>query len=99
MKFQKTLMLVVLAGLTIGNVSAQEEAKKPFRPPVNQFGKSIYPFVPVASQYIKDRIRVLAEDKTPIINFNEMIQKGLSAKNTETALTPGKKPWMSTYWP
>ncbi len=101
MKFNKTLPLVLLAAVSIGNLSANEEveAKKKFEPPKNQYGKSIYPFVPVSTEYIEQRARIMSEDTNYISNFNDIIKKGLSERNTETAIEPGAKPWMSTYWP
>lgn len=90
-------MFIVLTGLSVGNVVADDS--KSFDPPKNKFGKSIYPFVPVTTDYIKERTRVLTEDTNYILNFNDIIQKGLSERNTQTALNPGIKPWMSTYWP
>jgi len=101
MKFTKALPLVLLTAVSIGNLSANEDVadKKKFEPPVNRYGKSIYPFVPVTTDYINQRTRIMSEDSNYIVNFNEIMSKGLSAKNTQNAITPGEKPWMSTYWP
>ncbi len=103
MKFNKALKLIVLVSLSSGAFAnddlIENDLKRKFSPPKNQFGKSIYPFVPVSTAHLKQRVRIMSEDKNFIQNFNEIISRKLSKRNTQNAVTPGAKPWMSTYWP
>lgn len=53
----------------------------------------IYPYVPIDSNYISERIKILSEDENAVLNFYDIVDKKLTKGKSK------QKPWTSTYWP
>lgn len=101
MSLTRKALALTLLSVIVSQTTFAEESVKPekFKPPKNDYGKSIYPFAPYSTQKINDRVRILSEDSNYIKNFNDIIAKKLNKRNTTSAIQPGQQAWMSTYWP
>lgn len=102
MKINHFLSLSLLTSISLSafaNPSAEDIAAKNFEPPKNQYGKTIYPFSAPSSYDLLHKVRIITEDRDFIKNFNTIQKMRLDSKSTTSAINPGKKPWMSTYWP
>jgi hypothetical protein len=96
----------LLASMSLQSITAfagDSKAQKSYdfleKAPKNAYGQMIYPFVAPSTHHVQQRVRVMSEDRNFIKNFLSIVNQNLSSRNTQNAITPGNKPWMSTYWP
>jgi hypothetical protein len=54
---------------------------------------AIYPFAPMPTEVLKEKISRLAENENPLTNIFEMQRRNLEDKNTKT------QPWGGSFWP
>lgn len=105
MKMNRLMSITLLATMSlqataeVAKVKSQKSYDFLEKAPRNSYGKLIYPFVAPSSRHVQQRVRIMSEDRNYIKNFHEILNENLSARNTQNAINPGKKPWMSTYWP
>lgn len=97
--FIRTLCFALISVVIPKTFASDQVRPERFNPPKNDYGKSIYPFVPYSTDHIVNRIKYLSEDSNPILNFNEIVSKRLNKRKTTNAINKGQQPWMSTYWP
>lgn len=89
MKASKVMSIGLLTTILLqsfGPVMADEERRPKNYP-------KIYPFVPVSTQHIHDRLKILSEDPGYIRNAYSIEKFGLGSGKTAS------QPWTSTYWP
>jgi hypothetical protein len=106
MKMNRLVSMSLLASMSLQSLmafAADSTAQKSYdfleKAPRNSYGQMIYPFVAPSTDHILERVRIMSEDRNYLKNFQEIVDKNLSDRNTQNAIKPGKKPWMSTYWP